>query len=269
MVLEQPPLNTREIVLEHKLSKKIFSRALSDKNWRLSLRYPLSVFNKNSTLLSKKTFGSLTAANWVSFDFNVAYSSCWGYSLINTLKLNKIWDWDPQTHFGAKSQSEGTIQLKISFRNFRKMFSRVFNRAGPNISVANNIWKSSACRLHAHTTILTNMWHDLRRCLWARRFRAALLLHTTWIRFWCNWCASSVAAKHTQKNSIAGVPSGRALPGHWDIENWVPDRIALRCVCCYVLLTRYWGILTVLGFPHVNRPENNLGWLDPQSHPPP
>jgi len=60
MVLEQPPLNTREIVLEHKLSKKIFSRALSDKNWRLS----------------KKTFGSLTDANWVSFDFNVAYSSC-------------------------------------------------------------------------------------------------------------------------------------------------------------------------------------------------
>ena len=25
----------------------------------------------------------------MSFDFNVAYSSCWGYSLINTLKLNK------------------------------------------------------------------------------------------------------------------------------------------------------------------------------------
>jgi len=28
-----------------------------------------------------------TAANWVSFDFNVSYSHCWGYSLINTLKL--------------------------------------------------------------------------------------------------------------------------------------------------------------------------------------
>ena len=33
--------------------------------------------------------GSLTAANWVSFDLNVSYSSCWGYSLINTLKLKK------------------------------------------------------------------------------------------------------------------------------------------------------------------------------------
>ena len=36
-----------------------------------------------------RRFGSLIAANWVSFDFNVAYSSCWGYSLINTLKLKK------------------------------------------------------------------------------------------------------------------------------------------------------------------------------------
>jgi len=36
--------------------------------------------------------GSLTAANWVSFDFNVAYSSRWGYSLINTFKFKKkIW----------------------------------------------------------------------------------------------------------------------------------------------------------------------------------
>jgi len=26
--------------------------------------------------------GSLTAVNWVSFDFNVSYSSCWGYYLI-------------------------------------------------------------------------------------------------------------------------------------------------------------------------------------------
>jgi len=33
--------------------------------------------------------GSLTAANWVSFDFNVSYSSGWGYSLINTYKLKK------------------------------------------------------------------------------------------------------------------------------------------------------------------------------------
>ena len=33
--------------------------------------------------------GSLTVANWVCFDFNVSYSSCWGYSLINTFKFKK------------------------------------------------------------------------------------------------------------------------------------------------------------------------------------
>ena len=37
----------------------------------------------------KRHLGSLTAANWVSFDFDVSHSSCWGYSLINTFKLKK------------------------------------------------------------------------------------------------------------------------------------------------------------------------------------
>ena len=36
-----------------------------------------------------RRLGSSTVANWVSFDFNVAYSSCRGFSLINTLKLKK------------------------------------------------------------------------------------------------------------------------------------------------------------------------------------
>ena len=38
----------------------------------------------------KGHLGSFTVANWVSFDFNVSYSSCWGYSLINTLKLKRL-----------------------------------------------------------------------------------------------------------------------------------------------------------------------------------
>jgi len=41
----------------------------------------------NSNLAESRHLGSLTAANWVSFDFNVSYSSWWGYSLINTFKL--------------------------------------------------------------------------------------------------------------------------------------------------------------------------------------
>jgi len=39
-------------------------------------------------------------------------------------------------------------------------------------------------------------------------------------------------------------------------------------VCCFVLLTRYWGIVTIPGFPRVNRPQIiNLGWLDPHLPP--
>jgi len=38
---------------------------------------------------ASRHLGSFTAANWVSFDFNVSYSSCRGYSLINTLKFKK------------------------------------------------------------------------------------------------------------------------------------------------------------------------------------
>jgi len=39
--------------------------------------------------INSRHLRSLTAANWVSFDFKVSFSSCWGYSLINTLKLKK------------------------------------------------------------------------------------------------------------------------------------------------------------------------------------
>ena len=59
------------------------------------------------------------------------------------------------------------------------------------------ILRSSACRLHAHTTIHTNIWHELRECLRARRFQASLLLYTTCVRSWCNWRANCVAAKDT------------------------------------------------------------------------
>jgi len=31
------------------------------------------------------------------------------------------------------------------------------------------------------------------------------------------------------------------------------------CVCCFVLLNRYWGIVTVPGFPRVNRPQTTWG----------
>jgi len=51
--------------------------------------------------------GSFTAANWVSFGFNVSYSSCGGYSLINTLKLKKSWSSKSITHCAQRASSAG------------------------------------------------------------------------------------------------------------------------------------------------------------------
>jgi len=50
----------------------------------------------------------------VSFDFNVAYSSRWGYSLIKTQKLKKMksdMKLGRKKSMGAESQAWGTIQL--------------------------------------------------------------------------------------------------------------------------------------------------------------
>jgi len=39
-------------------------------------------------------------------------------------------------------------------------------------------------------------------------------------------------------------------------------------VCFFVLLNRYWGIVTVPGFPRVNRPQTiTLGLPDPHPEP--
>ena len=61
--------------------------------------------------------GSLTAANWVSFDFNVAYFSCWRYSLINTLKVKKypalrIWQKPTSTTLSIIACAPGSRRTK-------------------------------------------------------------------------------------------------------------------------------------------------------------
>ena len=59
--------------------------------WRIDAKASCDPWVSSWTVIgSNWHLGSLTAENWVSFDFNVSYSSCWGYSLINTLKL-KNW----------------------------------------------------------------------------------------------------------------------------------------------------------------------------------
>ena len=72
-----PPLFTN-------LNICIFSLASLFRLW-----FPRAFWRNRFVVRSVRHLGSLTAANWVSFDCNVSYSSCWGYSLINTLKLKK------------------------------------------------------------------------------------------------------------------------------------------------------------------------------------
>jgi len=50
------------------------------------------------------------------------------------------------------------------------------------------------CVCH-HDSFHTNMWHKLRECLQARRFRATLFLHTTYVHSCCTWRASCVDSK--------------------------------------------------------------------------
>ena len=62
-------------------------------------------------VLETRHLGSLTAANWVSFDFNVSCSSCWGSSLINTLKFKK------KTRETNQKTIEGTLNLLLAIPN--------------------------------------------------------------------------------------------------------------------------------------------------------
>jgi len=91
----------------HHFSVKFLKKLSSPKqNWK---RDPLRKIQKISlldrqraskvALETSRHLGSSTTENWVSFDFNVVYSSRWGYSLINTLKLKKTRNFVPRDVF--------------------------------------------------------------------------------------------------------------------------------------------------------------------------
>jgi len=71
--------------------------------------------------------GSLKAANWVSFDFNVSYFSCWGYSLINTLKLKKIISKSNNFNAGAMAYDTRSFAAIQSGRLYRGRFQIIFS----------------------------------------------------------------------------------------------------------------------------------------------
>jgi len=74
----------------------------------------------STTIWFARHLGSLTAANRVFLDFNVAYSTCWGYSLINTLKLKKKVCYHPLvcTWFAKR------MQLRSADFRFLNVFGR-------------------------------------------------------------------------------------------------------------------------------------------------
>jgi len=101
--------------------------------------------------------GSLTAANWVSVDYNVFYSSCWGYSLINTFKVKKkkvtrFW-WNP---------SMTLLHPKITvvgIKDFRKLFYLSFSTNIQNPVPKINFSRSSA-QDHAVLILLPTIQND-------------------------------------------------------------------------------------------------------------
>ena len=93
--------------------------------------------------------GSLTAANWVSFDFNVSYSSCKGYSLINTIEsLKKNYD-------GTKSKGERTKNngsKKNAHRGQSVQYRSLSKRGNIKMAV---IEDHASCWIHKDLTVTT------------------------------------------------------------------------------------------------------------------
>ena len=89
-------------------------------------------------------------------------------------------------------------------------FARTYNFLALGICFPHP-WSSAGRRFAVSRSCLQYYWwillfpqqkNRLRECLRARRFWAALLLHTTCVRDWCNWRANCVVAKHTKKEII-------------------------------------------------------------------
>ena len=80
--------------------------------------------------------GSLTAANWVSFDFNVSYSSFWGYSLINTFKSKKF----RKRTFGRPQPQAGARAPHVLSHSFSSLC--VLSARGRHLCAEKRTWDS-------------------------------------------------------------------------------------------------------------------------------
>jgi len=74
------------------------------------------------------------------------------------------------------------------------------------------------------------------------------------------WMNRGVSGKLSAKeiNSVLQGPASESMKKKQEQVMAEMREMALL-VCCFVLLTRYWGIVTVPGFPCVNRPQTTWG----------
>ena len=104
----------------------------------------------NFFLNSSRYLGRLTAANWVSFDFNVSYSSCWGYSLINTLKKRRKKE-------SVSSKTQATAQRSRTMH----MWGQPCGKDHPQEVLASTL----LLHLHSYCAIMRCCWTCTVHCV--------------------------------------------------------------------------------------------------------
>ena len=85
---------------------------------------------------------------------------------------------------------------------------------------------------------------------------------------WCPLLWVAQTPSHPCALQAVFVKSVTKITWRYLMPGSSPPFLACACMCCFVPWTRYWGIVTVPGFPRVNRPQIiTLGWPDPHTAP--
>ena len=108
--VRQSSLSRRSHFPSHRYQRPIPKR--STQKWK-KLRSLYFIIGEDSEITEYKYFN--LHANWVSFDFHVSYSSCWGYSLINTFKSTSGHDKLSVNFFFAKLMTQCTKSSCLTY----------------------------------------------------------------------------------------------------------------------------------------------------------
>jgi len=100
----------------------------------------------------------------VSFDFNVSYSSCWGYSLINTFKLKKKNSGRTAIQLGWKTKEEEKRSSLSSWwsntggSNNGERHTRVFYKLAPVSRTEDCVLEQGLCTHHYRYVRSDSRW---------------------------------------------------------------------------------------------------------------